>query len=180
MKNRVLGAGVLALVLAGCGTARYAGGPADPAATVRLLNAQGQPVGSAVLADTEGGVRVNLSVRGLPAGTHGVHIHQNGQCTAPDFTSAGPHYNPTSRQHGSQNPAGPHLGDLPNMTVAAGGTGELETVARGVTLRGANPLLKPGGTSLVVHAAADDYRTDPSGNSGARIACGTIVNPGDS
>ncbi|HEX7241396.1 MAG TPA: superoxide dismutase family protein, partial [Longimicrobiaceae bacterium] len=96
MKNRLLGAGVLALVLAGCGPAvKYAGGPADPAATVRLLNAQGQPVGSAVLSDSEEGVRVNLSVRGLPAGTHGVHIHQNGQCAPPDFGSAGPHYNPT-------------------------------------------------------------------------------------
>jgi len=122
---------------------------------------------------------VNLNVRGIPAGTHGVHVHQNGACDAPDFTSAGPHYNPTNRQHGMQNPQGPHAGDLPNLTVGANGEGELETVKEGVSLRGANPLLKPGGTALIIHAAADDQRTDPSGNSGARIACGVIAEQTD-
>jgi Cu-Zn family superoxide dismutase len=175
MKNRVIGAAVFCLVAAGCAPATVSSGRNATAATVRLINAQGQPVGSAVLTDAEDGVRVNLNVRGLPAGTHGLHFHQNGTCDAPDFTTAGPHYNPAGKQHGTENPQGPHAGDLPNLTVGANGQGEIETVKEGVTLRRANPLLKQGGTALVIHAAADDYRTDPSGNSGARIACGVIT-----
>ncbi|HEX5868952.1 MAG TPA: superoxide dismutase family protein, partial [Longimicrobium sp.] len=119
---------------------------------------------------------VVLSAAGLPAGVHGVHIHQTGLCDAPDFTTAGGHFNPTSRQHGTQNPNGPHAGDLPNLTVDANGQGMMNGTAMGVTMvgGGANSVRKPGGTALVVHATADDYRTDPSGNSGARIACGVI------
>lgn len=179
MKNLAFGAAALALLAAGCAPATGAGGPDAAAATVRLVNAQGQPVGSAVLTEAEDGVRVNVNVRGMPPGQHGLHFHQNGTCDAPDFTSAGPHYNPTSRQHGMQNPQGPHAGDLPNLTVGANGQGELETVKEGVSLRRANPLFKQGGTSLIVHATADDMRTDPSGNSGARIACGVITEQTD-
>ena len=174
MRNWAIGAGIFSLLAAGCAPATFAGGEDAPAVTVRLMNPEGASVGSAVLADVEGGVRVNLNVQGLPAGVHGFHIHETGQCTPPDFTSAGGHYNPTGREHGTENPQGPHAGDLPNFTVGADGTGEIETIARGVTLRGANPLLKSGGTALVIHAGADDYRTNPSGNSGARIACGVI------
>lgn len=175
MKNWVIGAGVLSLALAGCAPATYSPGRDATAATVRLVDSQGRPAGSAVLTEAENGVRVNLNARGLPPGVHGLHFHENGVCDAPSFAGAGGHYNPTGRQHGTENPQGSHAGDLPNLTVGANGEGEIETVKEGVTLRGANPLLKQGGTALVIHAGADDYRTDPSGNSGARIACGVIT-----
>ncbi|HEX2091022.1 MAG TPA: superoxide dismutase family protein, partial [Longimicrobiaceae bacterium] len=100
MKNRVMGVGILSLLAAGCAPATFSAGPGSPAVTLRLINNAGQQVGSAVLADTEEGVRVNLSVRGIPAGVHGFHIHENGMCDPPNFTSAGSHYNPTGRQHG--------------------------------------------------------------------------------
>lgn len=174
MKNRVIGAGILSLVVAGC-AANTSTRNQPQAAPVRMVNSEGQPVGSAVLSQTKDGVRVNLNVQGLPPGTHGVHIHENGMCDPPGFTSAGGHFNPTTKQHGSQNPQGPHVGDLPNLTVGQNGQGQLEAVAKGATLRGPNnTLLKTGGTALVIHANTDDYRTDPSGNSGGRIACGVI------
>ncbi|HEX2191064.1 MAG TPA: superoxide dismutase family protein [Longimicrobiaceae bacterium] len=175
MRNRVIGMGVLALAAAGCVTTAASSREDTTAATVRFVDAQGQPAGIAVLTEAEDGVRINVNVRGLPPGTHGLHVHENGVCDPPDFTTAGGHYNPTGRQHGTQNPQGPHAGDLPNLTVDANGAGTLETVAEGVSLSGQNPLLKQGGTALVVHATADDHRTDPSGNSGARIACGVVT-----
>jgi Cu-Zn family superoxide dismutase len=106
-----------------------------------------------------------------------VHLHQTGRCDAPDFASAGPHWNPTSHQHGRLNPQGPHLGDLPNLQVAANGSGRIDFVVPvpAGTAAGANPLLDADGTALVIHAAADDLWTDPSGNSGARIACGVLT-----
>jgi Cu-Zn family superoxide dismutase len=165
-------AGVAVLALAGCAGV---GAIADTQ-TVTLRDATGRTVGTALLTPATEGVQVVLSTNGLPAGVHGVHIHMTGQCDPPEFTTAGGHFNPTSRQHGTENPSGPHAGDLPNMTVDANGRGSLSAIARGVTLdgTGANSLRKAGGTALVVHASADDYRTDPSGNSGARIACGVI------
>lgn len=173
MRTRGLLAGAAVLTLSGCAAA--AGAVANTH-TITLRDASGRTVGTALLTPATEGVQVVLSASGLPAGVHGVHIHQTGQCDAPDFTTAGGHFNPTSRQHGTQNPAGPHAGDLPNLTVDANGRGTLHAVAMGVTLEGdgANSLRKDGGTSLMVHATADDYRTDPSGNSGARIACGVI------
>lgn len=165
-------AGAAMLVLAGCAGV----GQIANTHTVTLRDSGGRTVGTALLTPATEGVQVVLSVNGLPAGTHGVHVHQTGLCDAPEFTSAGGHFNPTNRQHGFENPNGAHAGDLPNLTVDANGRGTLNGVARGVTLEGsgANSLRKPGGTSLMVHATADDYRTDPSGNSGARIACGVI------
>ena len=172
MRTRGLLAGAAVLALSGCAAA----GAIANTQTITLRDAAGRTVGTALLTPATEGVQVVLSASGLPAGVHGVHIHQTGQCDAPDFTTAGGHFNPTSRQHGFENPAGPHAGDLPNITVDANGRGSLSGIARGVTLEGsgANSLRKPGGTSLMVHATADDYRTDPSGNSGARIACGVI------
>lgn len=170
----MMGAGAVLLLAVGCAPAMGAGGKDPTAATVRFIDAQGRPVGIAVLTEAERGVRVNVNVRGLPPGTHGIHIHENGVCDPPGFTTAGGHYDPTGRQHGLENPQGPHAGDLPNLTVGADGEGAMEVVAPVVTLRGTNPLLKQGGTALVIHATADDQRTDPSGNSGARIACGVI------
>lgn len=170
MNGMLAGAAVLAL--AGCAGV----GQLADTQSVTLRDAAGETVGTAVLTPATEGVQVVLSVNRLPAGTHGVHLHMTGQCDPPDFTTAGGHFNPTGRQHGFENPNGAHAGDLPNMTVDANGRGSLSGVARGVTLdgSGANSLRKPGGTALVVHASADDYRTDPSGNSGARIACGVI------
>jgi len=104
-----------------------------------------------------------------------VHIHNVSTCTAPDFTSAGPHFNPGAKQHGSGNPNGPHAGDLPNFEVDAKGVGDVSFAVPDITLgEGPNSLFHAGGTALVIHAAADDNKTDPSGNAGARIACGVI------
>jgi Cu-Zn family superoxide dismutase len=146
-------------------------------ATASLRNAQGQAIGDVSAARAGNVVRIHLTVRGAAPGTHGVHLHQTGRCDPPDFTSAGPHWNPTSHQHGRLNPMGPHLGDLPNLVVGANGRGRLDfavPVPTG-TATGANPLLDADGTAVVIHAAADDLRTDPSGNSGARIACGVLA-----
>jgi Cu-Zn family superoxide dismutase len=148
---------------------------ARTAATVR--NAQGRMVGEAVAVRERRVVRVRLTVRGFVPGTHGVHLHQTGRCDPPDFASAGPHWNPAGRQHGRLNPQGPHLGDLPNLQVERDGSGRLEfTIALAAgTAAHVNPLLDADGTAIVIHAAADDDRTDPAGNSGARIACGVFA-----
>ncbi len=145
-------------------------------AAASLRNAQGQVIGEASAARAGNLVRIRLTVRGLMRGTHGVHLHQTGRCDAPGFESAGPHWNPTSHEHGRLNPRGPHLGDLPNLVVGRNGRGRIDfavAVPAG-TAAGANPLLDADGTAIVIHAAADDLRTDPSGNSGARIACGVL------
>jgi Cu-Zn family superoxide dismutase len=111
----------------------------------------------------------------MQRGTYAAHVHTVGACTAPDFTSAGPHWNPTGAQHGRNNPAGMHKGDLPNLSVGTDGRGSLEFLIAGAALRGgAAPLLDADGAAVVIHAQADDYRTDPAGNAGARIACGVL------
>jgi Cu-Zn family superoxide dismutase len=158
---------------AGCATA---GVPADNTARAELRNATGQVVGSATLTQVGGAVRVVLEAQGLPPGAKGVHIHAVGKCDPPDFTTAGGHFNPQGRQHGALNPQGPHAGDLPNLTVGADGKGQLESTTQLVTLlAGPTSVFDADGSALVVHAAPDDFRTDPTGNSGARIACGAIV-----
>ena len=107
---------------------------------------------------------------------HGIHIHAVGRCDPPDFMSAGDHVNPTNRQHGLRNPQGPHAGDLPNLTVEAGGTGTFQAANVDLTLgAGANGLFDADGSALVVHADPDDEATEPTGNSGGRIACGVIM-----
>jgi Cu-Zn family superoxide dismutase len=145
------------------------------AARAVLKNAQGATVGTAVLAAERDGVSVVLQVQDLPAGTHAFHVHAVGRCDPPDFQSAGPHFNPTGKKHGVKNPAGHHLGDLPNIQVGAGGRGEARALVRGADLAsGPNSLFGPQGTALVVHEKADDEMTDPAGNAGPRIACGVI------
>jgi Cu-Zn family superoxide dismutase len=117
-------------------------------------------------------LRVRIESTALPRGSHGAHIHAVGLCTPPGFDSAGPHWNPAGRQHGKNNPAGMHLGDLPNLEIDAAGRGTLEYVVPSARMTGgAGALLDGDGSAVVVHATADDYRTDPSGNSGGRIAC---------
>ncbi len=144
---------------------------------VKLINSKGQPAGKAVLKQKKDGVQVKISLENVPFGEHGVHIHQNAVCDAPDFKSAGGHFNPDGKQHGFQNPEGHHAGDTPsNVSVGEDHRGSATWMLTAVTLQpGApNSLLSHGGTSLMVHEHADDMKTDPSGNSGNRIACGVI------
>jgi Cu-Zn family superoxide dismutase len=148
---------------------------APVAAHAALADASGKAVGTATLEQTAGGVKITATLNGLPPGTHGIHIHTVGKCEAPGFMSAGGHFNPDGKQHGMKNPMGEHAGDLPNFDVAADGTASVSVLAAHATLgEGPNSLFHEGGTALVIHATADDYMTDPSGNSGARIACGVI------
>jgi len=140
-----------------------------------IVDGQGQTKGRAMLMQGKDGIHVTVEGVGLPPGVHAVHIHTTGACTAPDFKSAGGHWNPTMKEHGSENPAGHHMGDIPNMTVASDGTGKLQAVIPGAMLKdGDKPLLDADGAAIVIHAAADDYKTDPTGNAGGRIACGII------
>jgi superoxide dismutase, Cu-Zn family len=140
-----------------------------------IINAQGQKIGTATLVQTDTGVRIDLNVSQLPPGVHGFHVHAVAKCEPPAFTTAGAHFNPDMKKHGTENPDGPHAGDLPNIEVAADGTAKASVVDSRVTLGdGPNSLFGVSGTSLVIHEKADDYKTDPAGNSGARIACGVI------
>jgi Cu-Zn family superoxide dismutase len=144
-------------------------------AAATLRDAGGRPVANATAMASAGQLRVRVEAAGLAPGTYGVHLHAVGRCDPPDFATAGPHWNPGGRQHGSQNPQGPHLGDLPNLMVGTDRDGSLEFAIAGGTLTGgAAALLDADGAAVVVHASPDDYRTDPSGNSGARIACGVF------
>lgn len=146
-----------------------------------LRDAQGTVVGAATLNEVPGGVKIDVQVSGLKPGEHGFHIHAVGKCEPRAFTSAGAHFNPYGKKHGHKNPEGAHAGDLPNLTVGADGTGSLDVTAVGVTLTpGRASLLQPGGASLVIHADPDDEKTDPAGNSGARLVCGVMAPPSSS
>ncbi|MBN8806946.1 MAG: superoxide dismutase family protein [Sphingomonas sp.] len=165
----------LALAVAACSDkeprvgAPIAGGRV---ATAMLRTADGRDVGRATVREVAGGLRVTIDARYMPPGTHGAHLHTVGRCDGPDFASAGAHWNPTGMKHGTMNPQGPHDGDLPNLIVGADGRGTLGVNIAGATLDG---LLDADGAAMVIHAAPDDLMTDPSGNSGARIACGVLM-----
>lgn len=146
-------------------------------ATAKLADGGGRSVGTARIEQSGAAVRLVADVSGLPAGDHGMHLHTTGKCEAPAFASAGGHLNPGSHQHGSMNPAGAHLGDLPNVTVGADGKGTLTFTIAGNAAEILASLFDADGTAVVVHASADDYKTDPSGNSGGRIACGVFDRP---
>jgi Cu-Zn family superoxide dismutase len=156
--------------------AAWAKSSKTPSKTVNLQNAQGKSVGTALLQQSDIGVAIKLNVHDLPPGDHGIHVHQAAKCEGPDFKSAGPHFNPDGKKHGLENPDGPHAGDIPNFIVDANGKSKATVLAKGVTLGdGANSVFSNGGTALVIHAKADDGKTDPSGNSGDRIACGVVT-----
>ena len=173
--KRFLYPAAVAIVFAGCATA----GTERPALQGQavLKDKMGQQVGLATLTEGPSGVRIEVAGVGLPPGPKGIHIHAVGKCEPPEFTSAGAHFNPGGRKHGRLNPDGSHAGDLPNLLVTPIGAVGLDVTTKAVTLRaeGAGSLFGPAGTSLVIHAQPDDERTDPTGNSGGRIACGVIT-----
>lgn len=156
--------------------ATYTFGQMPPkSAHADIVNAQGQKIGVAIFSPTDGGVKIDVDVAQLPPGTHGIHIHAVGKCEGPDFKSGGGHFNPSAKEHGKDNLKGPHAGDLMNIEVNADGHAKASLSDSLVTLGdGPNSLFREGGSALIIHEKADDYKTDPSGNSGARIACGVI------
>jgi Cu-Zn family superoxide dismutase len=160
------------LTLPGCAAVEPQGGAPMP-----LVNASGQTIGTVRAWQTSGGVAFRIDASALPHGIHGIHVHTVGRCDPPNFVSAGAHWNPAAHKHGFNNPSGPHAGDMRNVEVAANGVlGTTVTLPR-ASLTGVAPagvLLDADGAALILHAAADDYATDPSGNSGARIACAVL------
>ena len=178
MAQALVAGGAVLGMLAACGPAPEAGTSARPRSfTLPVYDAAGQTVAQLSMTQEGTSVRVRVQSSRLPAGTHGTHLHAVGRCEPPGFTTAGPHLNPTGRQHGTRNPQGPHLGDLPNLTVAGDGTGTLEATIAGSLTPGQAPIFDADGTALVIHATADDMVSDPAGNSGARIACAVIAAP---
>lgn len=171
-----LGLAVGALLLVGTTTSFAQGAPG---ANAELKMANGTSVGMATFTQESGGVRIQGQFKGLPSGQHGIHVHASGKCDTPDFMTAGGHFNPMNKQHGLKNPEGAHIGDIENLTVGADGSGTINALLKDATLSaGSGSLFGPDGSALMIHANPDDDMTDPSGNSGGRIACGVIMRVG--
>ncbi|HEX3866329.1 MAG TPA: superoxide dismutase family protein [Gemmatimonadaceae bacterium] len=143
-------------------------------AAADVKDASGNSVGTVSLTDTHAGVLITGDLSGLPPGPHGIHVHAVGKCEPP-FTTAGGHFNPGMTHHGFKNAQGPHVGDLPNISMPASGPLHFEFLLAGATLHDANAILDADGAAIVIHATQDDYASDPAGNSGARIACGVVT-----
>lgn len=155
------------------GMSAHAAAPENARAVLR--DSSGTERAEASFTQSKEGVKVRVKAVALSAGSYGAHVHSVGRCEAPDYRTSGGHWNPTKREHGKDNPKGMHMGDLPNLTVDAKGKGEVDFLIPGALLHGGdNPLLDPDGASIIVHTGADDYATDPAGNSGGRMACGVI------
>ena len=153
--------------------------PAEPSTpetlgSAALALADGTSAGTVELVSDDGALSFEVAVTGIPEGTHGFHLHTTGQCEAPDFTSAGGHLNPAEREHGRENPAGSHLGDLPNLVVNADGTASTTVALDAESGNAIDSLFDADGTAVMIHADPDDYRTDPTGDAGSRIACGVL------
>jgi Cu-Zn family superoxide dismutase len=167
----VLIASLTACMHSGASARSSTGSGNDASATVR--DRSGRELGTLIVAEDGAGLVTRGSLRGLTPGVHAIHIHAIGLCDPP-FDDAGGHWNPAGRHHGFDNPAGPHMGDMQNFTVAGDSTAVIRVTTPGGTLRGSNPVLDSDGAAIIVHQLPDDYRTDPAGNSGARVACGVV------
>jgi superoxide dismutase, Cu-Zn family len=180
MKRWLIGGlAISAAAAGGCSmndrAAAPAGEPVDAAATADVRTAAGMLAARATASQVGDSIRVQVEAMGMAPGTYAAHVHTTGLCTPPDFASAGPHWNPTGQQHGRNNPAGMHKGDLPNLSVGTDGRGSFEYTIPSAWLRGGpSPMLDADGAAVVIHAQADDYRSDPAGNAGARWACGVF------
>jgi Cu-Zn family superoxide dismutase len=179
MKAQLTAAATFAIIVSGCATGgreETAPAPVGPAsAQAELRDPGGRTLARATATETGDSLRVSIEAAGLAPGIYGAHVHSVGRCDPPAFESAGPHWNPSSRQHGRDNPRGQHLGDLPNLLVGTDGRGSFEFTIPGASLHGGGRrAMDADGAAVVIHARADDYRSEPSGNSGARIACGVL------
>ena len=147
--------------------------------TFDVLNSSGRSIGTVTIADRSGGVDVELDVTSIPAGEHALHFHEVGTCDGPDFTSAGGHYNPSGHNHGFEASApNPHAGDMRNFTAPQSGVVKVTVDNDRVSLGardGLAPLMDANGSALIIHAGADDYESQPSGDAGGRIACAVIA-----
>ncbi len=145
-----------------------------PVAVAALIDAVSAGRGKALASPRPDAVHIELSVTGLRAGVYAMHLHSAGKCDGPDFKTAGAHVNPSNKMHGRDNPMGAHIGDLPNLTVTENTESKISFDVPDIYIDGDNGLFDTDGTSIIIHAQPDDYRTDPSGNSGARVICGSF------